>query len=163
MEKINKLLGAMLLSLIAIFVGLLIMGHIYEDSKANNNPKTVMVDKRLAPYVKEYVHILKSNDIDIPWGKDLVLIDFSMTLPPFVLGIAWGMNIDNVTLVDINYVRWYAMDNQKRRLLVFHELTHDVFNLEHFEISLMDTPMPQYVTKARVDQGIEELVKYLKK
>ena len=72
------------------------------------------------------------------------------------------MNIDNITFVEINVNSWQALTHQQRRLVMFHELSHDVYNLKHFDVTLMNTPMPRNITKQKVDLWIKELVEYLK-
>ena len=162
MEKINKVLAALFLGLSSILL-ILILGSIFVQQRDKEyNPETVVVNSTLAPYVNEYIGVMKANDIKIPWGNDLVLVDFSISLPNNILGIAWGMDIDNITLIGINARTWGGLSPEKRRLLVFHELSHDVFNTRHFETGLMDTPMPRYVTKYKVDCLLDELVIYLK-
>ena len=162
MNKINKVLAALFLGLSSILL-IVILGSIFVQQRDKEyNPETVVVNSQLAPFVREYVGVMKANDIKMPWGNDLVLIDFSISLPNNILGIAWGMDIDNITLVGINARLWNALPYEKKRLLVFHELTHDVFNVRHFDTGLMDTPMPRYATKLKVDSLLNELVIYLK-
>lgn len=132
---------------------------IYQEYK---KPDVIAINSLLGPYVLEYKVLLEGRGIDIPWGSDLVRIKFGMTMPSRVLGIAWGMDIDNITFIEINFNSWRFLSYQEKRLVMFHELTHDVFNIEHFEIELMNTPKPECVTKENVDLWMEELVDYLK-
>ena len=75
------------------------------------------------------------------------------------------MNIDNITFIQINKNYWNHLNKQQRRLLMFHELSHDIFNLEHFDIELMNTPIPDeyLITDAYVNKVMKELVKTLKR
>ena len=136
---------------------------IYNQSmERSNETEVVVINSLLSPYVLEYKAILEEGGVDIPWGKDLVRVTFGVELPQQVLGVAWGMDVDNITLVEINFGNWLQLTHEKRRLLIFHELTHDIYNIEHFDISLMNTPMPENVTKLKVDTWMQELVKHLK-
>ena len=161
MNRINQyLLGILLLGMIS-FTGIVVKSGSDSLSDSPYNPQSVVVNSLLTPYVNEYICLLEAEEIKIPWGKDLVLIGFDPGLPSNILGIAWGMDIDNVTVIDINMKHWPRLSEQQRRLLVFHEITHDVFNTRHFETSLMNTPMPRYVSKLKVDSAMQELIKYL--
>ena len=131
----------------------------YQEYK---KPNTIAINTLLAPYVLEYKVLLEEGGVDVPWGSDLVRVKFGSTLPKGILGIAWGMNIDNITFVEINFKSWIFLSHEQKRLVIFHELTHDVFNLEHFEITLMNTPMPKIVTKEFVDVWMKELILYVK-
>lgn len=164
MEKINKVLLAILLVGMITFVALINYGVVIQKTEADYNPKTVVVNSLLKPYVNEYVVRLKAEGIDLPFGEDLVLIDFTQSLPNKYLGIAWGMEIDNITLVQINIKTWYYLTDQQRRLTIWHELTHDIFDKYHGSSCVMNTPMPnkKIVTRDFVDRCIEDLVKQLK-
>lgn len=163
MNKIIKF-TAVLMLIVIFTLSILTVVQVFQQ-KFNNPyiPKVVMIHSKLSPFVKEYRDILLSNQVLVPWGKDLVIIDFSSAMPDFVLGVAWGMNIDNVTVVSINYKSWNFLSYQQKRYLIFHEISHDVFNFEHFETPLMNTPMPDFVSKYKVDKDMRELIKYLKK
>ena len=163
MDKINKLFAAMFLGLSSLLLMIILFSVIIEHRDKEYNPKTILVTQLLKPYVKEYIDSMESNDVRIPWGNDLVLIDFTVSLPNSILGIAHGMDINNITLIGINLRTWNGLKHEEKRLLMFHELTHDVFNIEHFETPLMDTPMPKYVTRRKVDAYLRELIKYIKK
>jgi hypothetical protein len=130
--------------------------------KEYHKPDVIVINSLLGPYVKEYKALLEENGVDIPWGKDMVRVMFGVAIPRHVLGVAWGMDIDNITFVEINYQNWLQLSHEQKRLVMFHELTHDVFNLEHFDIVLMNTPMPKNITKQKVDLWMQELIQYVK-
>lgn len=142
-----------------------IVTAIDDRSNRSYNPDTVIVNTILKPYVDEYVIRLMGEGIKLPYGKDLVLIDFSLAFPNHILGVAWGMNIDNITVVQINAMQWRYLTVQQKRLLMWHELTHDIFDKYHGSSCVMDTPMPNryIVTKEYVNRCVDELVKQLKK
>ena len=162
MDKINKYLAATLISLFTLLLTIIVVGKIQDKFRSNERPQTVFINSTLAPFITEYMDKLESEGIDLTWGKDLVSIDFSMSLPNNILGIAWGMDIDNITVISVNGRVWNRLTHQQKRLLVFHELTHDLFNVRHFETGLMDTPMPLFVSKDKVDCVMDDLVAYLK-
>ena len=130
--------------------------------KSQYNPNIVAISYDLRYLVNDYINTLESNGIKLPYGRDLVLIDFSMSLPDNVLGMALGMNVDNVTVVLINGNKWFELSDNQKKLLVFHELSHDIFNLYHFSTPVMDTPMPLFVSDQHLDLSIQSLINHLK-
>ena len=148
--------------LIVISIGLFsgYQSGIKDESKYN--PNIIAVAPELQPLVNEYINTLESNGIRLPLGCDLVLVDFTFSLPDDILGIAFGMNVDNVTVVSINAQKWWSLSPNQKKLLVFHELSHDVFNLYHFSTPIMDTPMPMYVSDLDLLISIDKLINLLK-
>lgn len=131
-------------------------------SELRYNPTGTMINRHLYPYVAEFRSILKAEGIRLPWGKTVV-ISFDYDFPPRLLGVAFGMFIDEATFIHINGNAWRNLTEQDRRMTIFHELCHDVYNIEHGEITIMNTPKPFYISKKMVDDGMKELVEYLKK
>ena len=132
------------------------------NRKIDNSNKTreVIIDKLLQPYVFEFHGLLYDAGIELNYGS-LVMIRFSSDMRPNILGIAWGMGHDT-TIININVKQFFNLTHQQRRLLIFHEMAHDVFNLHHGSIGLMDTPMPMFVTKGMVDDYMIELINHVK-
>jgi len=130
------------------------------DSEYNSNIQ--LIHPQLECYVDDYIERLESAGVDVYWAKDLTTIDFSFTMPVTTLGWALGMNVDNVTHIEINAYSFEYLSDSQRDFLLFHELSHDLFNLEHFSTLLMFTPMPQYVDQLYVNIAMNELIKHLK-
>jgi|14_taG_2_1085336.scaffolds.fasta_scaffold13367_1 hypothetical protein len=118
-----------------------------------------VIDKELQPYVIEFDRVIQESGIDPEYGS-LVVIQFRQ-LRQGLLGIAHGMN-HNVTLIDINSREWFKLSVQDKRMVIFHEMAHDVFNLEHGSTLLMMPTKPQVLTKQYVDDCIRLLIKHLK-
>ena len=133
------------------------------NRKVDSYTKTreVMVDPLLQSYVLEFHDAMSNAGIEINYGS-IVVIKFSSHMNPKVLGMAIGMTHDTSTIININSRLFFSLTHQQRRLLIFHEMAHDVFNLYHGSIGLMDTPMPKYVTKDMVDGHLLELIKHIK-
>ena len=161
MNKINQYLLAQLLVVVTAFFAITFHQTLTQEARRNSAPEKFAVNSMIRPYVAEYQMILQSHGIELPWGK-VVVIDFTPTLPSGTLGVAWGMDVDEVTVISINMSDWRHLTNQERRIVVFHELTHDLFNLQHFSTPLMDTPMPMTVTKQLVDSAMAQLIEILK-
>jgi hypothetical protein len=132
------------------------------NGKVNHSEDTreVIIDQLLQPYVFEFHGLLYDAGIELNYGS-LVMIKFSSDMRPNLLGIAWGMGHSS-TIININSRLFFSLTHQQRRLLIFHEMAHDLFNLYHGSIGLMDTPMPQFVTKDMVDKQLLELIKHIK-
>lgn len=162
MKRINQVLATILLLSFCFITGSITYQEVLQYNNNQYKPETIVVNKYLSPYVNEYVSILRNNDIKIPWGNDIVFIDMNGGLPRGILGVAWGMNIDNITLISINASSWRFLSDSQKKYLVFHELTHDIFNLKHFDTQLMNTPMPTYLNEFMVDVAMKQLVKILK-
>ena len=164
MQKINQFLLVVLLVSSISLVIVCNVSDVNQRQEVGYKPRIAGVHKQLEPFVVEYIKLLEDAGIKLPFGKDLLIIDFTSSLPFRVLGVAWGMNIDNITFIQINRNYWNHLNKQQRRLLMFHELSHDVFNLEHFDVELMNTPIPDeyLITDAYVNKVMKELIKHLK-
>jgi len=76
----------------------------------------------------------------ITTGTYEVSITFS-TLQDGVLGVAMGMNNDRVINVLIDRDNWFIASPATRWYVLYHELGHDVLNLEHFTGGRMMNPI----------------------
>ena len=121
--------------------------------------RTVDVDRQLQPYLMEFDRVMHNAGIDVKYGS-LVVIKF-LPMRDGLLGVAWGMNHD-VTVIHINPVLWATMSHQDKRMVMFHELAHDVFNLKHWSTLIMNPVKPQLLDKAFVDNAINLLIKHIK-
>ena len=121
--------------------------------------RTVDVDRELQPYLMEFDRVMHNAGIDVKYGS-LVVIKF-LPMRDGLLGVAWGMNHD-VTVIHINPVLWATMSHQDKRMVMFHELAHDVFNLKHWSTLIMNPVKPQLTDKAFVDNAINLLIKHIK-
>ena len=121
--------------------------------------RSASIDKELIPFVMEFDRVMQDAGIDVQYGS-LVVIQFKL-MRHGLLGVAHGMN-HNVTMININPREWVRLSTQDKRMVIFHEMAHDVFNLHHGSIGLMDTPMPMFVTKDKVDSYMVELIKHIK-
>ena len=117
------------------------------------------VDKRLQPYVNEYFKLLDDNNI--AYNTPTVLITVSQPLKGTdYLGVALGMNNDNLVYVRIS-PRFFELDRNSRLWVMFHELSHDIFNLRHGSIRLMHKKAYDEVTFIQLNRAKAELVKHL--
>ncbi|WP_142783807.1 hypothetical protein [Changchengzhania lutea] len=71
---------------------------------------------------------------------------------------------DNCVLkIQVDYSNWNDADNIKRLWIMYHELTHDLFNVEHGHGGpMMDPSLPSELTKENFLKSKQTLINYLK-
>jgi len=151
----------------AVFAGVLTVeiaiDNLYHPTTIKNEVETrsanVLIDPRLRPYYVEIAQRLNLEGINPP-RQNMVSVTVG-TLPKGILGIAMGMWVDNVINVIISEAYWYKLSESQRRALLWHELAHDVFNVEHGSVEVMSTSMAKIDT-SNIDNMIAELITYIK-
>ena len=148
------------ISIILLLVfGLLANLVIEAQSLVDNNPQ-VRIDDPFKGYYKLYTDRLESEGIEIPKGSILIQYNRSLRKTKY-LGVARGMWNPSSVYIQVN-PNWKNRDMSTRKWVMFHELTHDMFNIEHNEISLMANRCPDYLSRYDVDDAMDELVEFLK-
>ena len=72
---------------------------------------------------------MQKNNINIP---DIKTLDATFVPQEGdVLALAYGFQDDNVIKIQIDPEKWAKSSSQKRWYVLYHELGHDVLNLEH--------------------------------
>ena len=125
---------------------------------------TYSVNKELQPYVKEYLLTLDNYDIEFKKQSFIVVFDADI-IRTDILGMAKGMYNDSLVYVIINPDTWRRLTTKQRRHLIFHELSHDIFNTEHTtEVELMRPSMatPLQSLYMNIDKEIDLLMKHIK-
>lgn len=118
------------------------------------------VDPRLEPYVKEYFDLLDTNNIE--YNTPTMLISVSQPLKGTeYLGVAKGMNNDDIVYITIS-PKFFRLSIYAKRWVMYHELSHDIFNLRHGSIKLMSKTAPSYVDTNMLSSASKELIGYLK-
>ncbi len=123
------------------------------------------VDSEVAPYVAEFETAL---NVVLPHDATVEIVD-NLKFGNFRLkGYAHGLN-ESFVYVQIDREYWDDMDDMARRLLVFHELGHDVLNLHHTDKridvggphdspSLMNTGYPAWALGGDYSYGNRQAV-----
>lgn len=156
------------------YIKLLLIGFLFINC-ANKAPElekpeepqiiyTYELSRELKPYVFEYLNTLKKYDIEFKKQSLIVVFDADIMRTSLV-GQAKGMFNDDLVYVKINPKLWGYLTTKQKRHLIFHELSHDIFNTEHTtEIKLMYPSMssPQGAFAMNIDKAIDELMKYIK-
>ena len=119
---------------------------------------SVLIDPRLRPYYIEVAQRLNLEGINPNRQKGISITIGS--LPKGVLGIAMGMFIDEVVNVIISTDYWFKLSESQKRALIWHELAHDMFNVEHGSVEIMSTSMAKINTN-NIDELIKELIKHI--
>ena len=122
------------------------------------------VSEPLQPYVNEFLDILEANDIE--FDKKDFYVEFSNDLigTPFA-GYADGMFDSSVVRVYLLRSYWNTLSEKQRKILIFHELSHDMFDSMHtYEVFIMQPKMhPRFVAEyIDWDWAVSELIKYIK-
>ena len=79
-----------------------------------------------------------------------------------ILALAWGMFDDCRVQIQVNPNEWHKADNVRRLWIIYHELCHDVFNLEHeCGIALMNPTIPAYIDETMFLGARDELIDYI--
>lgn len=158
-------------SIFITFIALFIGAGVYLTHESNKVIKStiknevatrgmnVLIDPRLRPYYIEVAQRLNLEGIN-PNRQQAISITVG-TLPEGVLGIAMGMFVDNVVTVIISDAYWYKLSESQRRALLWHELAHDLFNVEHGSVEIMSTSMAK-IDITNVDSMVKELIIYIR-
>ena len=127
--------------------------------------KGVFIDDRIADIVYEYIDEAKERNIDvIPFlmTMDNIIISSQIDYP--ILGMA-TKDRKNVFIADYCLIEPIIL-----KVVVFHELTHAVFNTDHFgcyEYSIMNADSPNsfypYKNKVLWEKMLDEMFKVEKK
>ena len=95
---------------------------IYNDFLVNTNvdlsSQNVSISLVNFPYVFDWQTIAYYEDSDINSLNDLI-------------GFAAGKDNDDKVEIYLSYKDWKSLSSYEKKKLLYHELLHDVFNLEH--------------------------------
>ena len=125
---------------------------------------TYAISRELQPYVKEVLTTLEIHDIQFKKQSFIVVFDADI-MRTDTIGMAKGMDNDNLVYVIVNPILWGKLTVKQRRHLMFHELAHDIFNTEHtVEVELMRPSMatPLQSLYMNIDKEIDLLMKHIK-
>lgn len=103
---------------------------------ANGSIDLTFVNQRYRPYVLEFIQEMDANVIKIPTQQRWTIEEDILLYNARLMGIAVGMNDDRQVNIRLSpRLRW--VDENAARFAIWHELAHDVFNVEHGEGYLM--------------------------
>lgn len=148
-----------------VFITLLLF--ITSCTKLNNDTKSYFfVEAALRTEVVEYLKELEDAGIEVDYGNRFIVVLSNLNIDvKGAAGIAYGMNDDRGVFVRIDVKAWGSYNKNLRRWLIWHELGHDIFNLEHEEhrgAKIMFPSMPYDVTNYEWVKYKNEYINYLK-
>ena len=138
-----------------ILLAMLLVGCTAKEEKKVNT--FYYVDPSVIEYVLDYERDI--NSIGLKLKNDNV--SFSVIvgrLPIRVAGIAIGMMNDKAVNVVLNVAIWDSLSRAEKKALVYHELSHDVFGLQHGTCDLMRGSL-----RPITDEMVKELLDTLAK
>ena len=118
------------------------------------------IDTKLKPYVNEYFKMLDNNNIAYDITLMIVTTSERLEITEY-LGIALGTDNNDLVYIRIS-PKFFDLDTHARLWVMFHELSHDIFNLRHGSIRIMSKKLPYYVDSSMLSKASNELVGYLK-
>ena len=122
------------------------------------------VSPEIEPYVNEFLELLRDNDVRVK-DQDFVVM-FSLDMPHSrIAGYAVGMFNDDFVSVNINPIIWGFLNNSQKRTLIFHELSHDLFNTLHSDDVFVMNPILHQPLRSSLNdtnKSDKELIKYIK-
>ena len=120
-----------------------------------------LVDARIEEFVHDYMELMDTEGIAVPPQQVFMIGFHSKVKRHNAVGMAFGMfnPFAVVVALDINILN---LDRNQIRWVIFHELTHDLFDIRHESgLWLMRPVMPDYVAHYDVERGICEVADYL--
>jgi hypothetical protein len=150
--KINRVMHVLVAILMSIFT----------SYGAEHKPKYVSIDRDLIPYVIQFDNMARARGVDIDWEYMDLNIRFANIRRSEILGVARGMHHATSVNIMINQNQWKRHTSNQKLWIMFHELAHDLFDIEHNEIELMMTRLPRFVSQSDLNRVMWELVEYLK-
>ena len=144
------------------FAGQLIIITAISLFAAQATAQVYNVDSRLERYVDEYIEIMQLNEIPVPTQVRFMVIFHKESLPRNAAAAAWGMFRPFMVMIAVDPEAIWLSHNQLRWLM-FHELTHDIWDIRHESgLELMKPVIPEYVSAYDVDKALCEVANYLK-
>ena len=119
--------------------------------------KVVETDKvfyYIDPELREYYMDFKQDIEGIGLELENDNISFCIVLgrtPLNVAGIAIGMDNKYAVNIVIDINLWRFLNKKERKALVYHEMAHDVFRLEHNSCSLMSGGLREMTESMRLE------------
>ena len=125
---------------------------------------TYECSESLRPYLVMYLETLEKHDIKFKKQNFILVFDADIMRTP-MLGQARGMFNDDLVYVKINPRVWSDLTNKQKIHLIFHELSHDIFNIEHTDMITLMRPVmasPSVSLAMDIDMEIVTLMSYIK-
>ena len=152
--------------LLGVFAYSTYMNPIWVENALMEIEKEVEVSpyaKDLEPYLDEFIRQAADHDIDLNWvyGNSVHLCYTEAGFKK-LLAVSWDMHNDHSVTVSVVRDQWNSVSEAKRKYIMFHELGHDILNLEHNECKIMNANLPLTPSWETVNNDINDMFKYYK-
>ncbi len=157
-KKLNRLHIAILLIMGLLVITLSLLWKVSEKIEQNTLAIYNNGEPSLYAYVDEFVKDADRYGYDVSYIYNYpVIIQFEQS--DDFAGQAYGMNDDELVLVAIDSEEWYLLGLLERKQLMYHELFHDIFNLEHpeTEVGIMSHDGGYYYSVHEVEKDLEKV------
>ena len=120
-------------------------------------------DLILRQYLDDFVEDAALHGIDISYvyGHE-INIHFGSWEPTLLAGLSTGYNNDKIINIYINEGSWAKRGEVHRKLLMYHELAHDIFNLSHTDNTELMDGGTLSIDRNDLDAVLEEFWNYVK-
>ena len=135
-----------------VIVKIGLIGIILTLLTLSNDIDYEFIENPYKKYVTEYVETLEANGIDVPRQERWTVRDEPRFFITTTIGEARGMYDDREVMIFIHPLL-KLKDEDVIRFVIWHELTHDIFNIRHGTTLLM---------KPTADQNDGEIFKLAK-
>ena len=89
-------------------------------------------------YIDKFIFDAKTNhSVDLSYVNEKDKLILFRELEGETIAAAYKMNDDDSVLVLVDPENWYDANQSKRWYIIYHELGHDILNLEHGECGPM--------------------------
>ena len=119
----------------------------------------------LEKYIDKFILDAKINhNIDLSYVNKRDRLIIFRELKEKTIATAYKMNNDNEVFVKVDPENWYAANQSKRWYIIYHELGHDILNLEHGECgAMMDATTSGSYTWSRLEKDKNTMFNAYKK
>lgn len=137
------------------------MASLFAAQAFSQEADRIYVDPRIEGYVLEYLDIMEQNGVIVP-SQFQFMIGFDKRVRyKGAVGMAFGMFNPYSVMIALDPNILYLSHNQIR-WVIFHELTHDLFDIRHESgLWLMRPVLPVYVAYYDVERGVCGVANYL--
>lgn len=116
------------------------------------------IEKDFVPYVSNFHKYLIKNGVDSDWTQRIVVV-YGDTGE--AAGIAHGRGEYGV-FIRINKDTWSTLSAEQKHWVIYHEMAHDMFDLAHGDIKLMNPKASRNVSFNQFDSARKQFIKFVK-
>ena len=111
------------------------------------------IDYTFIKYVEAFERATDGSE----WGR-YISVQFDAKMPWGVAGMANGMGNDDAVFIWISKPIWNKLTKNQREWLIWHELAHDTYDIQHGEALIMSRSIPGEVSDLILARAKYELI-----